>query len=122
MKTIEIPSSVTSIDGYAFTQTGLESINIPKSVISIGEWCFMSDSQITSVTIPSSVETIGNYAFHDCSKISVLTLLMKSVQSFTRLRFYASTAYTHIYVPKDLADSYKSSYGWSTYASIIEGV
>ena len=46
LKDVVIPSSVTSIGGYAFYQTGLTSIDIPSSVTSIGTGCFRNCSKL----------------------------------------------------------------------------
>ncbi len=41
MRTVSIPSSVTSIANYAFAGcSGLTSVSIPSSVTSIGDWAF----------------------------------------------------------------------------------
>ncbi len=70
-----IPSSVTSIEEYAFSDcTGLTSITIPSSVTSIGECAFEYCTGLTSITIPSSVTSIGNDAFWNCSGLTSITI------------------------------------------------
>ena len=67
VKDLVIPSSVTSIGGYAFCGcSGLTSVTIPNSVTSIGNSAFCECSGLTSVTIPNSVTSIGNGAFCGC--------------------------------------------------------
>ena len=61
-----IPSSVTSIGGFAFKDcTGLTSMTIPSSVTSIEGYAFKGCTSLTSMTIPSSVTSIGYGAFSD---------------------------------------------------------
>ncbi len=43
---------------------------IPSSVTSIGDYAFSDCSNLTSVEIPSSVTSIGDYAFSDCSGLT----------------------------------------------------
>jgi LPXTG-motif cell wall-anchored protein len=43
LTSMTIPSSVTSIDGYAFAWNSLESVTIPSSVTSIGMYAFSSN-------------------------------------------------------------------------------
>ncbi len=67
--------SVTGIADYAFSGfTGLASITIPNSIISIGKKAFSGCSGLTSVTIPNSVTSIGDYAFYRCSSLTSVTL------------------------------------------------
>lgn len=69
-----IPSSVSSIADYAFRFSGLTSLTIPNSVISIGDWSFGACTGLTSVTIPNSVTQIGAEAFDYCSGLTSLSI------------------------------------------------
>ena len=66
LTSIEIPSSVTSIGGSAFSGSGLTSIEIPDGVTSIGNDAFSYCSGLTSIEIPSGVTSIGDYVFYGC--------------------------------------------------------
>ena len=60
-----------SISPYAFNEcSGLTSVEIPGSVISVGYGAFDGCSGLTSVEIPNSVTTIGQWAFQNCSGLS----------------------------------------------------
>jgi hypothetical protein len=61
---ISIPKSVTSLGDYCFMQSALTQIKIPNSVTSIGQYCF-SNCGIPTFTIPPSVTVIGEQAFAD---------------------------------------------------------
>ena len=70
---IAIPSSVTSIGDYAFSDcSSFTSVTIPSSVTSIGEGAFYGCSSLTSVTIPNSVTSIEKYAFSGCSSLPII--------------------------------------------------
>ena len=77
-----IPSSIKSITitegnipSYAFNNcSGLTSVVIPNSVISIGKKAFYNCTSLTSITIPDSVTSIGNYAFDDCTGLTSVTI------------------------------------------------
>ena len=68
LTSINIPNSVTTIEGWAFKECkSLTNINIPNSVTTIGKGAFSGCDSLTSITIPSSVVTIiGNpfYGWH----------------------------------------------------------
>ena len=66
LKSITIPSSVTSLGMSCFSASGLTSITIPSSVTSLGNYCFSSCSGLTSITIPSSVTSLGESCFSWC--------------------------------------------------------
>ena len=79
---IEIPSSVISIGGSAFSGcTSLTSITIPDSVTSIRDYAFSYCSSLTSIEIPSSVTSIGWGAFYDCSSLKTINCEAESQPS-----------------------------------------
>jgi len=97
LKSITIPSSVTSIDWGGFEGctsltsvtisdgvtmigggmfkgcTSLKSITIPSSVTEIGDWSF-EETVLTSLTIPEGVTYIGNGAFQDLTSLKSITI------------------------------------------------
>ncbi len=69
-----IPSSVTSIGGYAFKDCdSLTEITIPDSVTSIGDYAFYACSNLTEINIPDSVTSIELYAFSGCRSLTSVT-------------------------------------------------
>ena len=62
---IVIPEGVTEIDAYAFSYSGLESINLPNSVTTIGTLAF-GHCNLTSVYLPASVTDIDDNPFAGC--------------------------------------------------------
>ncbi|MGA2864305.1 MAG: leucine-rich repeat domain-containing protein [Verrucomicrobiota bacterium] len=70
-----IPSSVTSIGGWAFSVcTSLTNVTIRNSVTNIGDSAFGGCRSLTSVTIPDSVTSIGDRAFQGCSGLTTVTI------------------------------------------------
>ena len=73
--TYSIPSSVTSINSWAFNGcSGLTSINIPNSVTSIGDGAFKGCYDLTSINIPNSVTSIGDGAFYNCYDLTSVSI------------------------------------------------
>lgn len=75
LKSITIPSSITSLSYYCFQGcSSLTSITIPSSVTFLGNDCFGNCSGLTSITIPSSVTSLGMYCFLGCSGLTSITI------------------------------------------------
>jgi hypothetical protein len=75
LTSVTIPSSVTSIGNSAFSSCVLKSVTIPDSVTSIGDYAFAYGTHyLTTVTIGDSVSTIGERAFHECYRLTSVTI------------------------------------------------
>ena len=61
---IVIPNSVESIGTRSFAYSGLTSIDIPSSVTLIDSYAFEVCRDLKTVSVPSSVTSIGDYAFY----------------------------------------------------------
>ena len=92
MRSVTIPSSVTSIGNYAFYGCyRLVSVTIPSSVTSIGEWAFYHCYGLVSVTISSSVTSIGSDAFNNCSALKVVYAAKGDAERVAKLYQWASS-------------------------------
>ena len=80
-KNTVIPNTVTSIGYCAFRGiVGLTSIEIPDSVVSIGDNAFALCFDLTGdLVIPNSVETIGESAFYQCEGLDGKLVIGESV-------------------------------------------
>ena len=105
-KTYNIPSSVTSIGGQAFSNcSALTSINIPSSVTSIGGQAFFGCSALTSINIPSSVTSIGGNAFTGASALKTVVLQSDHV-TFGSYVFTGNNTNINIYAVSDKLEIY----------------
>ena len=80
LKNIEIPASVRVIEGYAFTECGIEQLELPPSVEEIGESAFQNCEKLKSLVIPASVRVIGDGAFFECHKLESIEILSSEVE------------------------------------------
>jgi hypothetical protein len=75
VNSIVIPSGVTTIGEYAFSNyTSLKSITFPKGVKKIGANAFSDCISLSSVTIPVGVTTIDYNAFSNCISLTSITI------------------------------------------------
>ena len=145
LTSVSIPSGVTSIGNNAFYNcTGLTSIGIPSTVNSIGNAAFrnctsltsfvipsgltvissemLRDTAITSIAIPSGVTSIGNAAFRDCTSLTRVTVNATTPPTLAANVFTNTSANLVIYVPSASVETYKTTSGWSTYATQIQAI
>jgi outer membrane protein assembly factor BamE (lipoprotein component of BamABCDE complex) len=103
-------SQLTNI-GYAFYGcSSLVSIEIPSSVISIGDGAFYGCSSLTSIEIPSSITSIGDYAFYGCSSLTSIEI-PSSVTSMGDGAFAGCSNLASIVIPSSV-----TSIGWQTFS------
>ena len=102
IKSIYIPSNVTSIGNSAFSGCySLQSITIPNSVTSIGSGTFNSCYSLQSITIPNSVTSIGSGTFQLCQSLQSINI-PDSVESIGRRAFYNCQSLQSITIPNSV--------------------
>ncbi len=74
LTSVDIPNSVISIGNSAFLFTTLKSVTIGNSVTAIGDSAFAMCPYLTSVEIPNSVTYIGNKAFYLCVELASVNI------------------------------------------------
>lgn len=96
MANITIPEGVTKIGDFAFSFCRLNYIELPKSIIKIGEGAFR-DSNISEITIPENVTYIGDYCFNNCSQLTKITILTPHIERLNSTCFPKGT-FDKIYI------------------------
>ena len=74
LKDINLPTTLISIGNYAFLGTSINTLNLWNGLESIGENAFAQCKSLTEINIPDSVNTIGESAFAQCTSLKTAKL------------------------------------------------
>ena len=73
LTTLTLPPNLISIGNKAFDSSGLERLNIPSGITSIGDYTFRDCRNLTSINLPSGLSSIGEHAFEGCKNLTSVT-------------------------------------------------
>lgn len=72
---VKVPYGITSIDAYAFrSNTEVEYIELPSTVVIIGDGAFSRCRHLKRITLPPRVTSWGKRIFSDCHKLENVCL------------------------------------------------
>ncbi len=74
LTSVVIPNTMISIGEYAFSECSFTSVVFPNSLNFIENWAFRYCNGLTEVVIPSSVTSIGVNPFTECSNLAQITV------------------------------------------------
>ena len=99
LKTIDLPSSVSSIGNSAFSFCkSLVGVTFGSGVLTIDNYAFRECTALTNFIIPNSVTTIGEQAFGFCTALTGLSI-GNSVTTIGINAFYGCSALTSVIIP-----------------------
>ncbi|MBQ4515106.1 MAG: leucine-rich repeat domain-containing protein [Anaerolineaceae bacterium] len=101
LKKINLPQTVVTIKDAAFAESGLTSINIPDSVISLGNNTFSGCPDLKNVTLPSGLTWLGRYVFSECTALKSISY-PKGLDSIGEGAFYQCTSLSELKFPENL--------------------
>lgn len=74
LRTVHLPSSLQALPDRCFHRSGLQSIDLPEGMVSIGQDAFVNCAGLQHVGLPSTLRNIGRGAFFQCKALQELTL------------------------------------------------
>ena len=110
-----IPEGTTDISSNLAQYTGLTSITIPNSVISISGSAFSGCKNVETVVFGSAVETIGASAFAGCQSIYEMTIYATKVPTIQENTFAGVGTGATLRVPAGCAKKYKAHPYWGVF-------
>lgn len=121
IESIVIPKTVTTIGQYTFSNcTSLRSVTLPDGLTLMGEHCFRECSSLTSITLPDGLTSMGEYCFDGCNSLS--RIIFKSNLPFNVLNWrglYSISSKPVAYVPKEFLTNYEQSKFAKCFSEII---
>ena len=125
LKSINIPKSVVSMGYGMFSYcSSLTSIHIPEGVTSIEYMVFDGCSSLTSIHIPESVTSIGFSAFRGCSSLKSINI-PEGVTSISEQVFKGCSSLKSINIPEGVTSIESNAFNGCTSLTSIripEGV
>ena len=107
---VEIPNSVIEVgDSAFFNCSSLTSIDIPNSVIKIGKYAFLFCESLQSVEIPNSVIEIGKYAFRECRSLQSVEI-PNSVTRIYERTFSDCRSLQSVEIPNSVTSIYEGAF------------
>ena len=107
--------NVTHIAEYAFSGRNVTKVELPATLMSIGNGAF-NGSLLTEIVLPENLSTIGGSAFGQCSQLATITLLNPLPFEISDWTFDKSTYMTAtLILPAGSEDAYKSTPGWRNF-------
>ncbi len=95
---VVIPEGVKHIGSAFYGCENLSSIELPNSLLTIGDYAFAGCISLKSIDIPDNVEYIGERAFCNCNKISMVQI-GKKVSYIGSEAFAFCSSLTNIELP-----------------------
>ena len=99
--------------------TSLKSIEIPDSVQTIGGWAFSNCSKITYLEIGKNVTTIGEDSFSYCSNLETVKIVSDKLTSITDYAFYYCFKLSSINIPEKTTYIGRSAFNYCKNLSSI---
>lgn len=116
---IKVPYGVTSLSSECFSNCHkLTSLSIPSSVTSIEYMCFFNCKSLSSITLPTSIKNMGYNCFWDCPSLSNITCLATTPPTISRSFYEFSPSTCILYVPD--VDAYKAATAWKDFPYIYK--
>lgn len=120
-KISSIENAVSGNYGMFRGNVNLTYVNLPDTLISIGNYAFYGCTALPEITLPAGVTSIGFSAFGRCSSLQYIRIEATTPPTLASTDAIPSTIGA-IYVPDESVAAYQSATNWSSFASKIKGI
>lgn len=135
--TVTTDKYTSTIENDEYSDTLMWKGSVSTEITSIGNGAFSGNTILSSFTIgnysrldpdnqdpESQLTSIGDYAFKDCSNLTAFGIshCRNAVPTLGTGAFDGCSSLQRILVDNSMVNAFKTSPGWSTFESIIEGI
>lgn len=112
LESIEVPAGVTTIGGATFANcTNLKSVLLKGTVQSLGKMAFMNCTQLSSLNLPDQLTSIESYAFQNCANLTNLKV-PSGMSSLGGCAFYGCTGLKRIVISSTVTSIGDSAFAY----------
>lgn len=110
-KSSTIPGIVKEIGAYAFYDVGIEKVVVPSSVESIDDYAFTSCEKLVTISLSNGIKKIGYSVFSGCTSLEKVTL-PDSITSLGSTLFRSCSNLKSVVLPKNITYIGTSMFSW----------
>ena len=116
---IAFPKRLETLGAYALCSTNISQITFSEGglLTEIGQYA-LSMSGISSVVIPASVVTIGDYAFSRCTKLTSVTFAADGALEIINSGVFQYTGVNSVVIPANVTRIGNSAFAYSSLKSV----
>ena len=127
LKHAEIPYGTTTIGNSAFRDSDagtnmLRTVSIPSTVTTIEPYAFYYQSHMTEITLPASITSIGEGAFAQCINLTSITCPATVPPTLGYNALSTTNEHTVVYVPAESLLAYQTASVWINYSDMIQPI
>ncbi|MBR0169854.1 MAG: sigma-70 family RNA polymerase sigma factor [Bacteroidales bacterium] len=121
LKKVHLPAGLDTIrDELLHGCTGLRKLDIPPTVVYIGEMALAELNMVKELTLPAGLTYLGPWALGSCARINKMTSLAAVPPQACDNTFDGMNANLTLTVPCHSSDTYQSDPHWSYFSNIQE--
>lgn len=122
IQALNFPTGISSIRNMAFAYTDIESLVVPEGITEIPLSCFYHADSLQILDLPSTLTNIQTTAFNAAGDSMTMICRAVTPPTITNSNAFTNTNVSHIYVPAESVEAYKTANIWISKASIIEAI
>ena len=120
LKNVVIPEGATTIPAHVFEYSSVETVTLPSTLRTIGDYAFQGVTTLKSITTPAGLTSIGIYAFAECSALETVDLSASmQLKSIPGQAFHNVGAVKELLLPNSLESIGKSNFGGCQLTSLV---